>query len=377
MTQAAILVLENGRVFRGFNVGPQMETIAEVVFNTSLSGYQEILSDPSYAGQIVVMTAPQIGNTGVNEEDMEADTMQCSGLVMRHCSPVASNWRSESSLPEFLQKHSIPAIEGIDTRALTRVLRTKGSMRGAISTATEDVEGILSRIRSAPTMEGRDLASSVGCKSEYSWEESRWVPEEMRSLFPVPDVQFEIVAYDFGIKKNILRDLRSVGCRIQVVPSDTPAKEILSRKVDGVFLSNGPGDPAAMGAAAEAIAEIARAKVPVFGICLGHQLLSLGLGASTYKLPFGHHGGNHPVMDLVTRQVAVTSHNHGFSVSEESLPDSVRVSHISLNDKSVEGIASRDLPCFGVQYHPEGGPGPHDALPLFTQFAAQMAAVAK
>ena len=368
MTVPAVLVLENGRVFRGSVVGPAVERIGEVVFNTSLSGYQEILSDPSYAGQIIVMTAPQIGNTGVNREDMEGAGLHCSGLVVREASPIASNWRSEASLSEFLVENDTPGIEGVDTRALTRELRDRGAMRGAISTAVDDIEGIVARVKASPTMEGQDLASVVTCTESYGWDEPKWVPPEFAADRVVPPAEFEIVAYDFGIKRSILRDLRSMGCKVTVLPAGTPASEALAHKPHGIFLSNGPGDPAAVGQCIETVRELVASKTPLFGICLGHQILALALGAKTYKLPFGHHGGNHPVMDLATRKVEITSQNHGFAVDETTLPDGVRCSHRNLYDDTVEGIELIDKPIFSVQYHPEASPGPHDASYLFRRF---------
>jgi len=370
--QAAVLVLENGRVFRGSVFGPAVERIGEVVFNTALAGYQEILSDPSYAGQIIVMTAPQIGNTGINREDMECARLHCSGLVVREASPVASNWRSEMSLSEFLVEHDTPGIEGIDTRALTKVLRDEGAMRGAISTDVSDIEGILARVKASPSMKGRDLATVVSCKESYGWDEPAWVPPEFAADRIVAQAKYEVVAYDFGIKRSILRDLRSIGCSVTVVPADTAAAEVLARKPDGVFLSNGPGDPAAVEPAIEAVRELAASGIPIFGICLGHQILSLALGAKTYKLPFGHHGGNHPVMDLSTRKVEITSQNHGFAVDEASLPEGLRCSHKNLYDDTVEGIEVIGSPVFSVQYHPEASPGPHDASYLFERFAQRM-----
>ncbi len=364
----AVLVLENGRVFRGFSFGPIVERIGEVVFNTALSGYQEILSDPSYAGQIIVMTAPQIGNTGINREDMEALALHCSGLVVREVSPVASNWRSQASLSEFLVEHNTPGIDGIDTRALTRVIRDQGAMRGAISTDIDDVDALLARVKASPKMEGLDLASRVSCKESYTWDEPSWVPPEFAGERVLPAADLEIVAYDFGIKHSILRDLRSVGCNVTVVPADTSASETLKRKPHGIFLSNGPGDPSAVGPGIETVRELVSGGTPIFGICLGHQILSLALGAKTYKLPFGHHGGNHPVMDLSTRKVEITSQNHGFAVDASSLPAGVRCSHKNLYDDTVEGIELMDAPVFSVQYHPEASPGPHDASYLFRRF---------
>ena len=365
MSVPAVLLLENGRVFRGRSVGPQIESIGEVVFNTSLSGYQEILSDPSYAGQIIVMTAPQIGNTGVNEADMEANALACAGLVVREASPLASNWRSQSSLPSFLDKHQRPAIEGVDTRALTRALRDEGAMRGAISTQVDDIEGLLARIKGSRSMEGLDLASTVTCSSTYVWEEP--LPDG-----PAPASEFEVVAYDFGIKRYILRNLQRAGCRVTVVPASTPASEVLARKPDGVFLSNGPGDPAAVGYAIETVRELAGSGVPLFGICLGHQILALAFGARTYKLPFGHHGGNHPVMELATRKVEITAQNHGFAVDAASLPDELRMTHVNLYDQTVAGLQVAGKPVFSVQYHPEAGPGPHDSAYLFQRFIDAM-----
>ena len=372
MTQAVVLVLENGRVFRGQSVGPISETIGEVVFNTSLSGYQEILSDPSYAGQIVVMTAPQIGNTGVNAEDMEASRVSCVGLAMREASPIASNWRSQHSLQEFLCEHQVPGIDGLDTRALTRALREEGAMRGAISPEVNDVEGILKRVKAAPHMKGQDLASQVTCESVHSWHEGIWTPPELvEDKADVAD-EFEVVVYDFGIKNSILRGLRSLGCRLTVLPASTPASEALARKPDGFLLSNGPGDPAALGYAIETVSELCASKVPLFGICLGHQLLALALGAKTYKLRFGHHGSNHPVMNLSTRKVEITSQNHGFAVEGDSLPEGLQCTHVNLYDDTVEGISVKGEPVFSVQFHPEASPGPRDACYLFRRFTAAM-----
>ncbi len=371
---AAVLVLENGRVFRGQVVGPAIEHIGEVVFNTSLSGYQEILSDPSYAGQIIVMTAPQIGNTGVNREDMEAEQLHCQGLVVREASPIASNWRSDVSISEFLVEHATPGIEGVDTRALTRVLRDEGAMRGAISTEVDDIDGILKRVAASPPMEGRNLVAQVGCDASYDWQQPAWVAPDLASNRQLPAAEHHVVAYDFGVKQSILRDLRSIGCQVTVVPATEPATETLARKPDGIFLSNGPGDPAAVKQGIETVRELVASGTPLFGICLGHQLLSLALGAKTYKLPFGHHGGNHPVMDLETRKVEITSQNHGFAVAEASLPSTVRCSHKSLYDDTIEGIEVIGKPVFGVQYHPEASPGPHDASYLFGRFVDRMRA---
>jgi len=371
---AAVLVLESGRVFRGQSFGGANASFAEVVFNTSLTGYQEILTDPSYAGQIVVMTAPQIGNTGVNEEDVEAGKLACAGFVVREASPISSNWRSQGDLNSYLVEHDIAGIEGVDTRALTRELRDKGAMRGVISTDVDNIEGLLSQVRDSPSMEGLDLVPAVTCESAYEWDTPSWRAPDLAGEGPAP-VEFHVVAYDFGIKRNILRDMRDLGCRITVVPATTSAKDALALKPDGLFLSNGPGDPAAVTYAIETVRELVSAKKPLFGICLGHQILSLALGAKTYKLPFGHHGGNHPVMDLATRKVEITSQNHGFAVDLESLAAadvSATCTHKNLYDDTVEGIQVTDRPIFGIQYHPEASPGPHDATYLFGRFVAAM-----
>ena len=370
MIRPAVLMLESGRMFRGQAYGAPGETVAEVVFNTSLTGYQEVVSDPSYAGQIVVMTAPEIGNTGVNDEDAEAAAPACAGLAIREASPVPSSWRSRGDLGSYLENHGIVAIEGIDTRALTRALREGGAQRGAISDRIDDLEGLRARIAAAPAMDGRDLASAVSCAEAYSWDDAGWrsPDESSRELAPAAH---HVVAFDFGIKRQILRDLRSAGCRVTVVPAATSAAEALAHGADGYLLSNGPGDPAALGYAIEAARELVRAEVPVFGICLGHQILSLALGARTFKLPFGHHGGNHPVLDLETEKVEITSHNHGFAVHPE-LPKGLRCTHVNLYDQTVEGIRLEGRRAFGIQYHPEASPGPHDASYHFRRFVDAM-----
>ena len=376
----AALVLENGRVFSGRGFGARVESIAEVVFNTSITGYQEIVSDPSYAGQIVVMTATQIGNVGVTSEDHEAKRIVCSGLAVREASPLTSNWRAQATLPAWLSIHGssadgvvgIPGIEEIDTRALTAVLRDEGAMRGAITPFFDDVDAVLARVRAWPVMDGLDLVPRVTCAERYVWEEPTWRALDDRRALPVPPIRFNVVAYDFGMKENILRQLRDYGARVTVVPATTSAAEVLAMKPDGVFLSNGPGDPAAVTYAIAAVRDLLAAKIPVFGICLGHQILALALGAKTYKLPFGHHGGNHPVKDLATGKVEITSQNHGFAVEPTTLPSNARVSHINLYDQTVEGIVVEDRPAFSVQYHPEASPGPHDASYLFQRFADLM-----
>jgi len=369
----AILLLENGRVFRGAAMGAEGEAFGEVVFNTSLSGYQEILTDPSYAGQIVVMTAPQIGNTGVNDEDLESADVACTGFVVREASPLVSSWRSHGDLDDYLKRHGVVGIEGVDTRALTRALREQGAQRGAVSTRVGkrgrgDRAALGERVLASPEMSGRDLASQVTCRAAYEWDEPSWVAPDLGRTVPVPPVRHHVVAYDFGIKRNILRELRDLGIRVTAVPADTPAKDALAMDADGFFLSNGPGDPAAVTYAVEAVRELVASGRPVFGICLGHQILALALGARTYKLRFGHHGGNHPVANQATGKVEITSQNHGFAVDADSLGGRAECTHLSLYDRTVEGIKVPGKPVFGIQYHPEASPGPHDSSYLFRRF---------
>jgi carbamoyl-phosphate synthase small subunit len=366
----ALLVLESGRVFAGRRFGSDGERFAEVVFNTSLTGYQEILSDPSYAGQIVVMTAVEIGNTGVTAEDLESSRPACAGMVVRELSPVSSNWRSQGDLAGFMREHGLVGLTDVDTRALTRALRDDGAMRGVIADPTDDIAALLARVKSSPVMTGRDLVPEVSCRAQYTWDQPSWQPADHHR--DLPAAELHVVAYDFGIKRNILRDLRDVGCRVTVVPATTPAAEALALSPDGLFLSNGPGDPAAVSYGIETTRALVDSGKPVFGICLGHQILALALGARTVKLPFGHHGGNHPVMELATRKVEITSQNHGFAVVEDGLPSAVECTHRSLYDQTVEGIRLRDRPVWGVQYHPEASPGPHDAAHLFGRFVASM-----
>lgn len=371
MTKAswpAALVLENGAVFRGRGFGARAERLGEVVFNTSITGYQEIVSDPSYAGQIVVMTATEIGNVGANASDVEARQVVCSGLVVRECSPVVSSWRAERPLGDFLAQAQVPGIDQLDTRALTVMLREQGAMRGAISPHVEELAAVLARVVASPKMDGQDLVPGVTCAAPYQWELPTWRAVDDGRALPVPPIERHVVAYDFGIKENILRQLRDVGCRTTVVPARTPAAEVLALSPDGVFLSNGPGDPAAVTYAIEAVRELLATPVPLFGICLGHQILGLALGARTFKLRFGHHGGNHPVQEVATGKVEITAQNHGFAVDPESLPAGVTVSHVNLFDQSVAGIAVQGRPVFGVQYHPEASPGPHDSSYLFLRF---------
>jgi carbamoyl-phosphate synthase small subunit len=376
----AVLVLENGRVFRGRSFGAALAegSAGEVVFNTSMTGYQEIVTDPSYAGQIVVMTAPQIGNIGVNSEDREAPRPACTGLVVREASSIVSSWRARGDLHEHLAQHGVAGIEGLDTRALTRVLRDEGAQRGMIFAGPDvtadsgQIESMVARVRRSPSMEGLDLVPQVTCRAAYEWTAPGWSPADAPR--PAPRIEHHVVAYDYGIKENILRDLVDVGCRVTVVPATAPAREVLGLRPDGVFLSNGPGDPAAVTYAIEAVRELVAdgGSLPLFGICLGHQILGLALGAKTFKLPFGHHGGNHPVKDLATGKVEITAQNHGFAVDPQTLPDGVTCTHVNLYDQTVEGLALRDRPVFSVQYHPEASPGPHDASYLFLRFTEAM-----
>ena len=362
------LVLENGKIFRGDGYGARVESIGEVVFNTSLTGYQEIISDPSYCGQIVVMTATQIGNVGVNQADTEARRVACAGFAIRELSPRPASWRSEGTLSAWLDQSGVPGIDGIDTRALTRALRDGGAMRGAITPHVEDLPAVLERVRAWPKMDGLDLVPRVTCGERYQWSEPTWrALDDGRQIAP-PPIAHHVVAYDFGMKENILRQLREVGCRVTVVPASTPAKAALALGADGFFLSNGPGDPAAVSYGVVAARELCASGKPVFGICLGHQILGLALGGRTSKLPFGHHGANHPVLDKTTGKVEITSQNHGFIVDPASLPSGVQQTHENLFDHSNEGIAVEGRPIFSVQYHPEASPGPHDASYLFARF---------
>jgi len=368
-----LLALEDGRVFRGKGYGAKAECYGEVVFNTSITGYQEIFTDPSYAGQIVVLTNPQIGNYGTNPEDNEATRPYIEGLIVREFSPVSSNWRSQQVADEYLERFKIPVIADIDTRALVRHLRDCGVMRGVISSIENDVNKLVAKARSIPKMDGTDLAKVVTTKQRYVWEtgERSHEPTEVVGVKDAP-ARFHVVAYDFGIKHNILRKLASEGCRITVVPAETKSEDVLALKPDGVFLSNGPGDPEPCTYAQENIRRL-MVRTPVFGICLGHQLVGLALGGKTYKLKFGHHGGNHPVKQLTTGKVEITAHNHNFAVDPDSLPESeVEKTHIDLNDGTLEGLRHRNLPLFSVQYHPEASPGPHDSYYLFKDFIKLM-----
>ena len=342
----------------------------EIVFNTAITGYQEVLTDPSYRGQIVTMTAPEIGNVGINPVDFESARPWCAGFVVRELSPVVSNWRASGSLDALLAEYGVAGITGIDTRAVTRRIRLSGAQRAVITRAVGDPAAAVARARRHPSLEGRDLVREVTAAAPYEWDEPIWEGPRAPGVRPVepPPVRHHVVAYDFGIKRGILRRLRSSGCRVSVVPGATPARDVLAMKPDGIFLSNGPGDPAAVGYAVESTRELCASKIPLFGICLGHQILGLALGGKTYKLKFGHHGANHPVMDLGTRKVEITSQNHGFAVDVDSMAGRAVLSHVSLNDKTVEGMRHGELPVFSVQYHPEASPGPNDASYLFDRF---------
>ncbi len=356
---AALLALEDGRTFRGRAWAAQGEACGEMVFNTSMTGYQEVLTDPSYAGQIVCMTYPLIGNYGVNNADAESARPWVEGFVVREASRVASSWRMEETLAAYLIRWNIVAIEGIDTRALVRHIRSKGAMRACISTIDLDEASLVEKAANSPLMENRELASEVTTKAPYSFAAET-------------AERFHVVCYDFGVKRNSLRYLAKLGCRTTVVPAATPASEVVALKPDGIFLSNGPGDPAAMNKEVEQIRELVKTSVPTFGICFGHQLLGRAFGGKTFKLTFGHRGGNQPVQDLDDGGVEITSHNHGFAVEADSLPGEVEVTHINLNDRCVEGMRHRSLPVISVQYHPEAAPGPHDAEHHFQRFIELM-----
>ena len=368
----AILALEDGTWYAGVSAGAPGETTGEVVFNTAMTGYQEVLTDPSYAGQIVTMTAPQIGNYGVAAADVESDAPKVAGFIMRDQSPIASNWRAQATLREYLTANHIVAIADIDTRALTRKLRSAGVMRGVIATGAVDPQALVERARAIPLMEGMDLVKEVTCAAPYDFSLSLADTVAAASFAQTPEKPasrlLKVAAYDYGIKTNILRRLVAHGCQVRVFPATTPAAELLAWQPDGVFLSNGPGDPAAVGYAIDNVKALVEAGTPIFGICLGHQLLALGLGASTYKLKFGHRGANHPVKFLDTGAVEITSQNHGFAVDPDSLPAGIEMTHKNLYDGTVEGIRHTSKPLFSVQYHPEASPGPHDADYLFRQF---------
>ncbi len=372
MRQPALLALEDGSVFYGESIGIAGQTVGEVVFNTAMTGYQEILTDPSYARQIVTLTYPHIGNVGTNDDDEESSHVYASGLVVRDVPAIASNWRKLETLPDYLTRNKVVAIAGLDTRKLTRVLREKGAQNGCIMAGGKlDEQSAIAAAKAFPGLKGMDLAKEVTTGQPYEWAQGTWsleggIPE---APHPVEEkLPYHVVAYDFGIKRNILRMLVDRGCRVTVVPEKTPASEILKLNPDGVFLSNGPGDPEPCDYAIEAIQQLAETAKPMFGICLGHQLLSLASGAKTLKMKFGHHGANHPVQDLENKQVMITSQNHGFAVDETSLPANLRMTHQSLFDGSLQGVERTDIPAFSFQGHPEASPGPHDVAPLFDKF---------
>ncbi len=359
LSKQAILVLEDGRTFRGKSLGAEGETFGEMVFNTSMSGYQEVLTDPSYAGQVVCMTYPLIGNYGTNSADCESNRPWAEGFVVKEASRIASNFRSEETLDSYLKRNKIVGIESIDTRALVRHIRDKGAMRVVISTIDLNEESLLDKVKSSPEMANRELASKVSTSNIYEF------PADSKE-------KFHVVCYDFGVKTNSLREFAKLGCRLTVVPSETSAEEVLNLKPNGIFLSNGPGDPSSMKPVIAEITKLTQSNVPMFGICLGHQLLSLAFGGTTYKMKFGHRGGNQPIKDLSNGKVEITSHNHGFAVDKSSLPNDVEVTHINLNDETIAGIRHKTKPIFSVQYHPEASPGPNDAKHYFDKFIEMM-----
>ena len=370
----AKLALENGIVLTGESFGAPGEVTGEVVFNTCLAGYQEIFTDPSYSGQIVTMTYPLIGNYGVNEDDLESASPQVAGVIVKEHFEYYSNFRATESLGTWLRRQNIVAIQGLDTRMLTRMIRTQGAMRGILSTKDLEDTSLLQKVMNSPFMAGRNLAGVVSCKAPYNWEAQDATPFALRVLAQGTEgiEGFRVIAYDYGVKRNILRRLVSYGCRVTIVPFDYPAEDVLAHRPDGVFLSNGPGDPAAVRIAIANIKKLLGRK-PIFGICLGHQLLALALGGKTFKLKFGHRGGNHPVKNLLTNRIEITSQNHGFAVDPESLnPQRVEITHLNLNDGTNEGFRHKELPVFSVQYHPEASPGPHDSDYLFRDFILMM-----
>jgi len=375
LTDQAVLALEDGSVFLGRSIGADSArsgpAVGEVVFNTAMTGYQEILTDPSYARQLVTLTYPHIGNTGCNPEDDESSRPMAGGLIVRDCPARHSNWRAQESLPDYLLRHGIVAIADIDTRRLTRILRELGAQGGAILTGQRvDPEAAIAAARSFPGMQGLDLAREVTTEESYTWDQGSWDLDRVAWNESVSERH--VVAYDFGVKRNILRMLADRGCRVTVVPATTPADEALALRPDGIFLSNGPGDPQPCEYAVEAIRQFIALKIPLFGICLGHQLLGLAVGARSVKMKFGHHGANHPVQDLATGKVMITSQNHGFAIDEESLPDQAVATHRSLFDGSLQGIELRNAPAFGFQGHPEASPGPRDIAPIFDRFIASI-----
>ncbi|MBI1979780.1 MAG: glutamine-hydrolyzing carbamoyl-phosphate synthase small subunit [Elusimicrobia bacterium] len=383
MKKEAVLVLESGKVYRGVSCGADCEKVGEVVFNTSMTGYQEILTDPSYKGQIVVMTEPHIGNVGANDQDMESGRVYAEGFVAREFSSTLSSWRAKTSLQDFLVQRNVPALSGMDTRALTKHLRETGVQRAILSTTDSDVRSLLKKVKESPVMEGADLVREVTTSKSYAWKDSEWEWEEPgiggKTMRNPPDTHLHVVVLDFGVKQNILRCLAARGCRVTVLPAQSSSKEILSHNPDGVLLSNGPGDPAAVTYAIATIQDLIqissqkKPSLPLFGICLGHQLLGLALGGKTFKLKFGHRGSNHPVKDLKTGKIEITTQNHGFCVDMESLAGKdVELTHSNLNDGTLEGMRHKNLPIFSVQYHPESSAGPHDSRYLFDRFIDSM-----
>ncbi len=372
LTRPAILALEDGSVFKGIAIGADGQSSGEVVFNTSMTGYQEILTDPSYCRQIVTLTYPHIGNVGTNDEDTESSQTWVSGLVIRDLPLVASNFRKEKTLDQYLKDNNIVGIADIDTRRLTRILREKGSLNGCIMAGNVDEESALAAAKAFPGLKGMDLAKEVSTKESYEWRSSTWQLGVGHVDKSDQDLPFHVVAYDYGVKSNILRMLVERGCKLTVVPAQTPASDVLAMSPDGVFLSNGPGDPEPCDYAIKAIREVCAAEIPVFGICLGHQLLALASGAKTVKMKFGHHGANHPVQDVSTKKVMITSQNHGFAVDESTMPETLRTTHKSLFDSSLQGIERTDCSAFSFQGHPEASPGPRDVAPLFDRFIAEM-----
>lgn len=371
MKHTALLALEDGSLFWGQSIGASGQSVGEVVFNTSMTGYQEILTDPSYAQQMVTLTYPHIGNTGTNDEDIESDRVFATGLIIRDLPRMANNWRNTKNLDDYLSDNGVVAIADIDTRQLTRLLREKGALNGCIATGENiDAEAAMAAAKGFPGLKGMDLAKVVSSDEAYSWKQSVW---SLNSGYEEQTKrEFKVVAYDFGVKHNILRILVDLGCEVIVVPAQTLSEDVLAHKPDGVFLSNGPGDPEPCDYAIQAAQEVIAAGVPVFGICLGHQILALASGAKTEKMKFGHHGANHPVQDLHTKQVMITSQNHGFAVQEQSLPDNIEVTHRSLFDNTIQGISRTDVQAFSFQGHPEASPGPRDVAPLFERFIDMM-----
>jgi carbamoyl-phosphate synthase small subunit len=373
LKQPAILALEDGSLFKGISIGITGQTVGEVVFNTAMTGYQEILTDPSYAKQIITLTYPHIGNVGVNTEDEESDRIWAAGLIIRNLSPYISNWRAELPLDVYLKKNHIVAISEIDTRQLTRILRKKGALNGCIWAGNDfNCENAIKKARAFPGLNGMDLVKEVSTKKFYSWTEGRWDWKDGYKKYAVKDLPWHVIVYDFGVKRNILRMLVNHGCRLTVVPATTPIEEVLKLMPDGLFLSNGPGDPAACHYAINAICSLEHTNLPLFGICLGHQLLALSFGAETVKMKFGHHGANHPVSHRGTKQVLISTQNHGFVVDEATLPTCLEATSHSLFDGSLQGIQHTNMPWFGFQGHPEASPGPHDMQSLFNHFIQLM-----